>query len=61
MSDIKLFRYNDTGVQELEGKPSALEKQLVEAVWPFVQSAAFEKWLNDFTRQHTSQDKVRKN
>ncbi len=28
MSDIKLFRYNDTGVQELEGKAAALEKHL---------------------------------
>jgi hypothetical protein len=25
---------------------AAVEKQLVEAIWPFVQSAAFEHWLN---------------
>ena len=28
MSDIKLFHYDDTGVQELEGKAASLEKQL---------------------------------
>jgi hypothetical protein len=26
-----------------------VEQQLVEAIWPFVQSSAFEEWLNEFS------------
>ncbi len=43
MSDIKLFRYNDTGVQELEGKAAALEKHL---------QALIEKQMQTFLGVH---------